>query len=199
MSTANTTTCSAFLSMAAFHQKATTFSWVTTWTVESKAWRPSSSSSLTRSSSLRTSSCFVETMSVHPSPVSMASTMNASDGTTSNCGSNSVMCSTACPCVPSLMRRLCACMAAFPPRSTASIRSNASLAPLTCRTRALFAISCGQIRTRTSRAGQRTTVVYPLSSALTSLQTFCRNKIWTWCAGPTKWSRMAMSSLQSAS
>ena len=29
---------------------------------------------------------------------------------------------------------------------------------------------------RTSRAGQRTTVVYPLSSALTSLQTFCRNK-----------------------
>ena len=119
---------------------------------------------------------------------------------------------------------------------------------------------------RTFRAGQRTTVAYPSSSALTSLQTFCRNKllgsswsflvlerdccffplifliqpdwgclpaaasiifdlflpallrciipsfdfwfhiitwfalrIWTWCAGPTKWSRMAMSSLQSAS
>lgn len=77
-STASTMTFCGCSSMAVSLQRATTFSWVTTWTGASSLWRLSACCWPIRSSILRISSCSVGTTSVPALTASMASTMSVS-------------------------------------------------------------------------------------------------------------------------
>mmetsp|Transcript_55434 Transcript_55434/g.123847 ORF Transcript_55434/g.123847 Transcript_55434/m.123847 type:complete len:200 (+) Transcript_55434:244-843(+) len=198
MCTVNTMTCSASLSMAASPLRATTSFWATTWTAESRAWRPSFCCSPTRSSFPRISSCCAGTTSVLRSRGSMVSMTSARGATTSSFGSSSATSSTACLAVPSSTRRSCACTVVFPPKSPHSTRSKGLCAPPMCLTPDLFATFFGQTLTRILLGGQKTIAECLSSLARTSSRASCKSMIWIWCAGPTKSSRMATSSLQSA-
>lgn len=77
-STASTTICWGCLNMEASRQRATTCSWGTMWTGGSSPWRPSVSSWPTKSNIQRTSSCWGEITSVHPSIEYMVSMMSVS-------------------------------------------------------------------------------------------------------------------------
>lgn len=77
-STASTTTCWGCLNMEASRQRATTCSWGTMWTGGSSPWRPSVSSWPTKSNIQRTSSCWGEITSAHPSIEYMVSMMSVS-------------------------------------------------------------------------------------------------------------------------
>lgn len=125
--------------MEASLQRATTCFWVTMWTGGSSPWRLSVSSWPTKSNIQRTSSCWGEITSVHPSIEYMASMMSVStllssyfsfkimwcyrywinslhplfqvkEGTTSNSGKHSQIVLTASPLLPLLMRRSSAAM-----------------------------------------------------------------------------------------
>ncbi|VCW67091.1 unnamed protein product [Gulo gulo] len=196
---ASTTTSCGYLSTVASLQRATTSSWGTMSTGASSLWRPSACCWPIRSSTPRTSSCSVGTTSVPASTASTVSMMSARDATTLNCGKPLPTASTACPSLPSWMRRSSAATEACPQTCSPWNRFGVSCGPQTCLTRACCVTCCGRILTRTCRAGARMTVVSPLRLGPRWWPSSCTSTTWISSAGHTRWWKTAMSSLPSGS
>ena len=156
--------------------------WETMSTEASNHSKLCASCSLTKLNIPRTSSCSEEITSAHLSTESMVSTMNANVAITSSCGRLSLIASIASQLLPLLMKKFSVCTVVSALSSALLSRSRELWDPLMCPTLVSSATFCGQIPTRTSKVGEKMTVVFPSPSVKKLFQLLIRSTILTWFA-----------------